>query len=128
MNELWLIAHKVSGEPAFDVATQMDCPECMDAAGTNYGCVECDNLGYWWIIPTSGHRAYPYWAVALNNIDDRHELSLECWRDLGNDSEYWPPEMPSGLQDHYHATPAPRVDIRALFRAWQPRPTIPRRL
>jgi hypothetical protein len=34
-----LILHKVRGEPAFDVATQLD--------------------NGWWIIPTSGHRAYP---------------------------------------------------------------------
>lgn len=49
----YLIAHKVRGEAAFDVAIKMQ--------------VE----GYdepWWIIPTSGHRAYPYWSVTLDEF------------------------------------------------------------
>lgn len=49
----FLIAHKVRGEPAFDIAIQM----------------EVD--GYdepWWIIPTSGHRAYPYWHHELEKL------------------------------------------------------------
>lgn len=60
MSDLYLIAHKVRGEPAFDVAERMECPEC-----TAQGCTECDQLGYWWIIPTSGHRAYPFWNKAM---------------------------------------------------------------
>lgn len=40
-----LILHKVRGEPAFDIAEQME--------------------NGMWIIPTSGHRAYPYWTTPL---------------------------------------------------------------
>jgi len=42
--ELYLILHKVRGEPAFDIAE----------------CIGEDGDGEIWIIPTSGHRAYPY--------------------------------------------------------------------
>ncbi len=92
MSELYLIAHKCRGEPAFDIALQMQCPECRggtrDAASSM--CNECDSDGYWWIIPTSGHRAYPYnWAY----YDMDSLLPIEH-RDM-------PPDIP----DHYpHAT------------------------
>jgi hypothetical protein len=39
----YLILHKVRGEPAFDIAEQI---QIGDEEG--------------WIIPTSGHRAYPH--------------------------------------------------------------------
>ena|SRR5215469_14991909 len=42
MSELYLILHKVRGEPAFDIAQKM-------MVGNEEG----------WVIPTSGHRAYP---------------------------------------------------------------------
>lgn len=60
MSEPYLILHKVRGEPAFDVAIQMTCPLC-----NRQGCYECESEGYWWIVSTSGHRAYPalYWKV-----------------------------------------------------------------
>jgi hypothetical protein len=45
----YLIAHKVRGERAFDVAIRLD-------IGSEIG----------WIIPTSGHRAYPYWWTELD--------------------------------------------------------------
>jgi hypothetical protein len=115
MPELFLIAHKVSGEAAFDVALRMDCPLCAlefdDGVCDSPGCEECDQLGYWWIIPTSGHRAYPY-------------AHKECeWDEL---SVGQPPE---GLQDHYQHGPTPKVDIRALLKSNQPqRPTMTRRL
>ena len=71
MSELYLIAHKVRGEPALDIAIKM---EMVD--------------GCWWIIPTSGHRAFPYW----------HKL-------LGD----WQPAepMPADLPDHYPGARAP---------------------
>ncbi|MDE2107067.1 MAG: hypothetical protein KGL39_58210 [Patescibacteria group bacterium] len=47
---LYLIAHLVRGEPAFDIAHEIEIG---------------DEIG--WIIPTSGHRAYPYWQTELNN-------------------------------------------------------------
>jgi len=66
---LFLIAHKVRGELAFDTAHRLQ-------IGDEQG----------WIIPTSGHRAYPYWSM---------ELSIP---DLG--------PMPDDLPDHYQVTAA----------------------
>lgn len=69
MAELYLIAHKVRGEPAFDIAEKL---QIGDEEG--------------WIIPTSGHRAYPYWQQPLDEIlqDDMKDCSA-------------PPDWP----DHY---------------------------
>ena len=77
MSELYLIAHKVRGQPAFDIAERM--PE-LD---------EGDELG--WIIPTSGHRAHPYWKVRL----DQHE-------------RYAIPDCPPSWPDHYPTAAEPR--------------------
>lgn len=120
MSELYLIAHCVRGEAAFDIAEQMECPLCHGQGG----CFECEELGYWWIIPTSGHRAFPYWHVNLLDIDDTYELSLNCTSPL---IEH-PPAMPSGWPDHYKVNATPKVDITSLFRAAQPKPHIQRRL
>ena len=49
MTELFLIAHKVSGEAAFDVATKMTCPECPTEYVSCSACAECDGQGFWWI-------------------------------------------------------------------------------
>jgi hypothetical protein len=108
-----LIAHKVRGEPAFDVAEHMTCPKCegdgklsngiIDITGDD-GCIDCsacDGAGHWWIIPTSGHRAFPYWHRNLHDakfgLDDM-TLSYDGfnWEDI-NDSGTPPPS----LRDHY---------------------------
>jgi hypothetical protein len=83
---LYLVAHKVRGEVAFDIALQCTCPECNAA-----GCLECDGLGYWWIVPTSGHRAYPYWYYQLKG--------LVAYTNVG--------QPPDGLPDHYQTSAAP---------------------
>jgi hypothetical protein len=126
VSELYLIAHSVRGEAAFDVAEKMECPHCVEGIDqVIYGCLECDQLGYWWIIPTSGHRAYPYWFVNLLDIDDTYELSLNCTSPLVEH----PPAMPPGWPDHYKVGPAPKLDIKALFKTTQPpQPRIARRL
>lgn len=115
MTELFLIAHKVSGEAAFDVASKMECPVCRDGTLNERGCVECDEEGFWWIIPTSGHRAYPYWSKAL---DDLHGDIVEGWAGMLLRT------MPHNIQDHYRHGPAPKVDIKALFKKseWVPNP------
>ena len=73
----YLILHKVRGEPAFDVAEQMEVGDEV-----------------WWIIPTSGHRAYPakHWELA--------NLSYEF---------YPPHDLPDDLRDHYEYLPEPSV-------------------
>lgn len=100
MNDLYLIAHKVRGEPAFDIATQVDCPECH-----TQGCNECDNQGWWFVIPTSGHRAYPWWHANLADIDDTYELSFEPTQLEG------PGPMPEGLPDHYTTRAQPTLSL-----------------
>lgn len=108
MTDLYLIAHKVRSEPAFDVACHMECPICHGAAETDgvdvsIGCTECDGLGYWWIIPTSGHRAYPimWWQInQLKAADGYDDPSNEAFKML----PAW-----ASLPDHYIAEPAPRA-------------------
>lgn len=99
MSELFLIAHKVRNEPAFDIAIHMECPHCNGIALGDYGepawCHECDGLGYWWIIPTSGHRAFPYWNSSLNSAVDWEMQRI-------NDNPMI--EMPVDLRDHYTTT------------------------
>jgi len=87
MAELFLIAHKVRGEPAFDIAERMVCPECQGGGE----CIECDFDGYWWIVSTSGHRAYPFWYEHLHLLKD-WDLSYK---------HGLPFDMPNGLPDHY---------------------------
>lgn len=93
MADPFLICHKVRGQPAFDVAIQMDCPHCQEWQDAN--CHECDSLGYWWIVSTSGHRAYPYWHSAL--------LPTMLYGPTG--------EMPPTLRDHYETRAAPNVSL-----------------
>jgi hypothetical protein len=115
MSDLYLIAHKVRGEAAFDVAIQMECPICLEAYEVtgDMGCDECDQLGYWWIIPTSGHRAYPYATILLQ------QLGVIGW---GEVKPYNAGIMPKGLPDHYpdHGT-APKIDLIAAL-GLKPRP------
>ncbi len=116
MNEQWLVAHKVRGEPAFDVAERVVCAECggLDLAnegegegeGSGLPCPECDSLGYWWIIPTSGHRAYPYWSEAC-------AICIRDWVDVVQLS------CPIDLPDHYRpkAEPKRTIDVSTLVKA-----------
>lgn len=99
-DQLYLIAHKVRGEPAFDVATQMECPECNHLLKSGkINCAECDGEGFWWIIPTSGHRAYPWYSIELDNLGEEYNHSIR------------PGPMPPSLPDHYTARAAPRIDL-----------------
>lgn len=70
ISNLYLIAHKVRGETALDIAEPMEMAD-----------------GTWWIIPTSGHRAYPYWTQRLATILND---------DIG--------DPPQDLRDHYQIT------------------------
>ena len=94
MTDLYLIAHKVRGEPAFDIACTLDCPHCQPLGSEvmSENCIECDGIGYWWIIPTSGHRAYPWWHCELTYSPDGYEERLDCCV----------PPMPLDHPDHYH--------------------------
>lgn len=98
---LFLIAHKVRGEPAFDIAEQMQCPECHQHEC--HGCAECDFRGFWWIISTSGHRAYPYHDWKLDDV------LVECAGDYESIT-YGLDEMPPSLPDHYPTRSSPKSD------------------
>lgn len=76
-SEPFLILHKVRGEPAFDIAI-----ECEDM-GTE------TDPGPWWIVPTSGHRAYPLEVHPLNtfnfttlSLDEANVIYHEAWINL----------------------------------------------
>lgn len=112
MSELYLICHLVRSEPAFDIATRMRCPLCQGVGGhkvpdfetgvvSDYDgspCHECDGEGYWWIIPTSGHRAYPYWFNELNQGFSVEDILSEI-------------PIPASLPDHYTTYAAPRTGL-----------------
>lgn len=78
-DDLYLILHKVRGEPAFDIAQKLehsyaDLVDANEPVGTPV-----------WIIPTSGHRAYPaeFWP-----FDDALSITI-------------PLRLPPDLPDHY---------------------------
>lgn len=86
-DELYLIAHVVRGEPAFDIAIKL---QIGDEEG--------------WIIPTSGHRAYPYFKVSL-------EDACENLADLSKTATgtFQPPPCPPDWPDHYAANDRKRI-------------------
>ena len=87
----YLILHKVSGEPAFDIAHRM-------MIGDEEG----------WIVTTSGHRAYPYKKWALEDLYCKNEDCLY---------EY---DIPDDWPDHYNIhkkSIEPKIDRGALFGA-----------
>lgn len=75
MTELYLIAHLVRGEPAFDIASQ----------------IETDSETIW-IIPTSGHRAYPYETWELDGLGQGSDCGFPLWSVR---------EPPQDHPDHY---------------------------
>ena len=87
---LYLILHKVRGEPALDVAT----------------CIGTDSDGDIWIIPTSGHRAYP---VSSMDVQDLNKLpEWEGGKEMRLSRATTAPEWDT-LRDHYSITRAPVV-------------------
>lgn len=81
MTELYLIVHKVRGEPAFDIAEKMEVEDEV-----------------WWIVPTSGHRAYPSDYIPLPwLVTKAGESPLECMM------------MPDeSTPEHYEVSAAPK--------------------
>lgn len=108
MCEPYLILHKVHGAPAFDIA------ERNDDMGTP------SDPGPWWIIPTSGHRAYPWWWVGVNEVPD-----IQCLLDST------PSGMPNPWPDHYSASASrsrlatAASDILSLMGIGKPKPQAP---
>jgi len=90
MTEPHLILHKVRGEPAFDIAVL----------------IGEDSDGPLWIIPTSGHRAYPYWHISVNEINPEDR-----------------PPMPPDHPDHY-STNDLKPRLKAAAKPLQHAPTL----
>lgn len=86
MSEPFLILHKVRGEPAFDIAIQMDVEDKK-----------------WWIIPTSGHRAYPYRQWELAALADASDINFSGFHTRPSTLDNLPPDWP----DHYPALTSP---------------------
>lgn len=105
MNEPYLILHKVRGEPAFDIAER----------------VGEDSDGEIWIIPTSGHRAYPYEAMKLGEMEHRPTgwVPTGEWFDWVKEvkmNHEWP--------DHYSCNDRPiRHEVKPSSRP-RPQPTV----
>lgn len=86
----YLVAHKVRGAPAFDIAER-----CEFEDGSEY-----------WIVSTSGHRAHPYWSIELEKLGIN---DYEGWEPL-----FIPDDMPSDLPDHYPANKSPADPLAGL--------------
>lgn len=102
--DLYLIAHKVRGEPAFDIACQIECPVCTAdphevdfEVPTQSECTHCDGQGYIWMVPTSGHTAYPWWSIDLDLLGEEYNHAIR------------PGEMPDNWPDHYTMRSAPSL-------------------
>jgi hypothetical protein len=95
-----LVLHKVRGEPAFDVAEQMK-------VGNEV----------WWIIPTSGHRAYPYWHKPLWQLS--YVPDGEDGRRFNMGTPVEPRAVPADWPDHYAAPDGniiePKINIGSLL-------------
>lgn len=111
MSDLYLILHKVRGKPAFDIATPL---QIGDEEG--------------WIIPTSGHRAYPFqeWPISLLEDGVNEEFPTTCLMNAPDHPDWddWP--------DHYQST-SPRTgqeittDLLSTLGLTQPPKTFLRR-
>lgn len=116
MSEPFLIAHVVRGQPAFDVAIKMDCPACTDPlSGTvpdlgEHKCSVCNNERFWWIIPTSGHRARPYWIYPLRIEEITHIAADKLGGIDAFPVHFCIPPAPAEWPDHYAVNDRPTRD------------------
>ena len=78
-----LILHKVRGEPAFDIASQ----------------IEVDGET-WWIIPTSGHRAYPVEAWPMEELKP---FLMEGYGKI--------PDVPNDWPDHFQVRKEQKIEL-----------------
>jgi hypothetical protein len=88
-DELYLILHRVRGEPAFDIAQKMS---------------DMSRDEDWWIIPTSGHRAYPYRWWILEDLADVTDINNEGFHDRPATFDH---TVPADWPDHYRQRAKP---------------------
>jgi hypothetical protein len=95
----YLILHKVRGEPAFDIADKL---QIGDEEG--------------WIIPTSGHRAYPYSAWNLDDLADISDINMNGHHTRPATLDHL---VPADWPDHYPMdigiAPKPDFNIMAAI-------------
>lgn len=100
-SDLYLILHKVRDEPAFDIAQRMSEPD--DSNSADKGSREV-----WWLIPTSGHRAYPSWWKSLSELGivQLPDTNFAWGMDNINGTIQGLIPMPYDVPDHYAANDA----------------------
>jgi len=119
---VYLILHKVRGEPAFDIASKLRCPVCEpmrqgldDGMAYAGNCNACDD-GYWWIIPTSGHRAYPYLHWNMDDLFDGSDINKNGFHNKPIDLiEGCPADWPDHYPMDVGSPPKPDLNIMALI-------------
>lgn len=100
MNDLYLILHKVRGEPAFDIAQPI-------MIGEEKG----------WIVPTSGHRAYPAWYIELGELIPRELIWGDDWelKDGPVSEVFHRIKLTDDWPDHYPTPTKAEVDAAAAI-------------
>jgi hypothetical protein len=114
MTPLFLILHLVRGEPAFDIAQRCDASDGWGTTG---------DPAPWWIIPTSGRRAYPYYQWQITQLWFNREYVPTLIEPLGVYPDHYPlplPAEPRPLKTHSESEPrrqaaATSADIDALI-------------
>lgn len=91
-SEPYLILHKVRGEPAFDIAERV-----VQLYSVDYKGPDLEDI---WIIPTSGHRAYPIFSIEVGSIlqEDVYKMFKEG--------------VALDVPDHYRASEPPPSKAR----------------
>jgi len=98
MNEnLWLILHKVDGQPALDVGHILEKTE-----------PDSEEI---WIVSTSGHRAYPHKTWRLADWDFVHDAGIEKAM-----IEPLPPDLPEHYRTKSAATEKQTFDIGSILK------------
>jgi len=97
----YLILHKVRGEPAFDIADKL---QIGDEEG--------------WIIPTSGHRAYPYWSCDLAKFgcNEADESPVRVYNDpYAIETDPIPDDWPDHYEIDKGSKPSPSFNIMTII-------------
>jgi hypothetical protein len=78
-------------------------------------CNACDD-GYWWIIPTSGHRAYPYLHWNMDDLFDGSDINKNGFHNKPIDLiEGCPADWPDHYPMDVGSPPKPDLNIMALI-------------
>jgi len=90
-----------------------------------------EDPGPWWIVPTSGHRAYPWRWWPLDHLRYVSQAEIQEWDNVVQPMDEILNGIPDEVPDHYPTTFAPdpsaRINLRALGLV-KPKPEIDRRV